>query len=70
MSYLQNKGALHYKLVDTELETAMDKFIKRFMRADDIERVFKRLAGDNNHNNQVSFSQFEGLLRNFTYFKP
>ena len=69
VSYLQQRGALHYKLVDTELEVAMEKFTKRFVRGEDIERVFRRLAGEHSQNNQVGFGEFQAALRNHSYFK-
>lgn len=36
INYFIRKGILNYKFVDSELEAAMDKFIRHYMRNDDI----------------------------------
>lgn len=41
--YLVEHQFVNYKCVDSELEEAMLKFVKRFMRNDDLEAVFDRL---------------------------
>lgn len=43
INYLVENELVNYKCVDSELEAAMTKFIKKFIRNDDIEVVFDRI---------------------------
>ena len=43
INYLIEKQVVNYKCVDSELDAAMTKFMRRFMRNDDLEIVFDRI---------------------------
>jgi hypothetical protein len=43
INYLVENQFVNYKCVDSELEAAMNKFVRRFVRNDDIEAVYDRV---------------------------
>ena len=57
INYLIKKRVLNYKSVDSHLESAMEKFQRRFLRSTDIEQSFGRIAGTSTEVDYTSFSE-------------
>jgi len=47
----------------------MEKFIRRYMRNEDIERVFQKLKGENQAASEISYDSFKSALRFINIFK-
>ena len=60
---------VNYKCVDSDLESAMSKFIKKYLKNEDIESVFERLKSKESEGlsevNYESFSKALSLTRLF-----
>ena len=64
LSFLFNCNVLPYKAADSALEIAMDRFIKRYLRGDDIESCFRRLSAGSA---EVNFDSLKSALRNINF---
>jgi hypothetical protein len=52
LNYLIRKRVFDYKSVDSHLETAMERFQRRFLRQGDFENSFRRIA---EHSTEVNY---------------
>lgn len=57
--YLTSKRLVSYKSADSQLDVALDHFLKKFIRHEDLEIVFRRLAGTGS---EVGFTEFQKAI--------
>jgi hypothetical protein len=53
--------------VDSEVEVAMDKFTRRYLRNEDVEIAFSRMKGDQ-QKALVLYDDFRRALKTVSYF--